>query len=124
MNNFTIERRQFLVGVVLAPFAAALAKPGHHETEFIVSVDGGRSQFSIYVEEDGSVHEAGVMYGVGNTSRWMTEGNPMSAMGDLQGRRWQTFTYNHGPHSAEIRFCLEDRNTIIIDYAMSREMLA
>lgn len=118
MPEFTVERRSFLFGAVLAPFASCFAaagvEPRRSGTDFIISPAGGRDQFHVYLTEDGAVDD--VLHSVGDRTFKMTEKTH-----GLNG--WRMFQHIHGPHSASIRFRVDDPNAITIDYVMAKEIL-
>jgi hypothetical protein len=109
MSEFTIERRTFLLGAVLAPFAAGLApaEPKRSYTEFIIELAGGRDQFYIHLSESGEV----VDVAHGSEGRlYLMEEKTRGVCG------WRLFQHIHGPHSASIRFRLEGTDWITVDY--------
>ena len=118
MSEITIERRSFLLGAVLAPFAGGLAaavEPKRSYTEFIISLAGGRDQFHVCLSEVGDVEE--VTHGRGDRDRRF----PMTET--TRGGGWLLFQHCHGPHSASISFRVDDPNTIRVEYVMAKERL-
>lgn len=124
MSNFTIERRQFILGAVLVPFAsqfaAARVKPRSMYAEFVIRLQGCGSKFNIYITEDGDVEQ--VTYGVRDETFQMNA-MPLAAMGDLRGRCWRTYKCENGPHKASIRFMVDGPTMVQIDWLMATEQL-
>lgn len=119
MSEVTIERRSFLLGTALAPFAGLFAAAGvklrRNFTEFIISPAGGRDQFHVYLTEDGAVDD--VLHSAGDRTFKMTEETR-----GLNG--WRLFQHIHSPHDASIRFRVDDPSTITVDYLMARERIS
>jgi len=124
MSNFTIERRQFILGAVLAPFASQFAeagvKPRSSFTEYVIGFQTGGDEFHISIADDGNVEE--VFYHVREKVLRMNE-KPLATLGDLCGSRWVTYACESGPHKAEIRFRANGNDLIDIDWLMAIEQL-
>lgn len=115
--EFTIERRTFLMGALLAPFAGGLAaaEPKRIYTEFIIELAGGRDQFYIHLSESGEVVD--VAHGC-EGRLYLMEENTRGESG------WRQFQHAHGPHRASIRFRVEDASTITVDFLMAAKQLS
>lgn len=119
MSNFTIERRQFILGAVLAPLISGLAvaevKPRSRYAEFVIRMQGCGSKFNIYITEDGDVEE--VTYGVRD------ETFQMNAMPLQKTGPWRIYKCENGPYKASIRFMVDGPTMVQIDWLMATEQL-
>lgn len=119
MAGFTIERRTFLQGAILAPLAAMLpaAEASRRWNEFVISWSEEGRQLSIVLTKEGEVDE--VTYSTGEQKFRMTEG-PSEDQG---GVRWRTFAFKKHPHAAEIWFRVVDASTIEVERVAMTEVL-
>ena len=126
MSTCTIERRQFILGAVLAPlasrFAAAGVEPRRSVTEYVIGFKTGSNEFHISVTDDGEVEDV-FYYTRDGIFRMKAKPLVLSTVGDLRGRIWRTYTCEIGPHNADIRFRVDGPAMVQIDWLMATEQL-